>query len=1287
MIDLRGCDMLVSAAAGSGKTAVLVERIISRIMEKKEPVDIDRLLVVTFTNAAAAEMRERILAALEEKLEQYPENAHLQRQVTLVHHAQITTIHSFCLDVIRNHFHIISLDPGFRIGDEGELKLLRHEVMENLLEAEYGKADPEFFRFAEAFAPGKSDQGLEDIISQFYDFSMGYPWPREWRQECLRAYCPESQEDMEKAPWMEALLRKLRLQGKDLRARAEEALKVIREPEGPWMYEEALLQDLERIGRLERCETYGDYCRLFESAGAFAALSRKKDLSVSEEKKEQVKVIRDQVKKAWKKLEEDYFFATPAQTLEDMRRTKGMVQVLLGLTDRFQEEYERQKAEKNIVDFNDLEHFALQILLTREGEDWVPSPAAREYAKHYQEIMIDEYQDSNLVQEILLTSVSGQNQGDHKIFMVGDVKQSIYRFRLARPELFMEKYESYARVKEEDGGRAVQRRIDLHKNFRSRHQVLEAVNLIFRQIMTTEVGGVEYDADAALYPGAVFEPRPSAREIPAGDMPGAEGSLSGTLEDVFLEPELLLVDAGNGRAAEADGETAGGKSPAEQSAENQPERVSEQEKIEKELRTQEAEAAGMRIRQIVGCEQVWDKERKAYRAARYSDVVILLRTVSGWAQTFAQVLGEMGIPAYTGGGTGYFSTLEIRTVLSFLRVLDNPRQDIPLAAVLRSPIGGLTGEELARLRISSPDTDFYTCCIAYAGRTTVADRKEAAEGRKESDPGEAQPGLSRKLCRFWSMVDGLRAMVPYTPMHLLLWRILEETGYGDYASAMPGGAQRKANLDMLVEKAVAYEATSYRGLFNFIRYIEQLQKYEIDYGEAGIGGEAADTVRIMSIHKSKGLEFPIVFLCGMGKMFNQQDSRSQLVLHPALGIGCDYTDPKLRVRLPLLVKKVISRQIQEENLGEELRVLYVAMTRAKEKLILMGSVKDPEEKLQRWSQEGKGREEHLSYSAIVSASCYLDWVVPALLRHRSGLPILRKLGLPFPQRTAVYEAEGSFRIQIVSEEGRQEGKQEFQEQLLTVRRELETLDGGRVYDGELHKRLEGVFAGTYPYEQNREIPGKLTVSQLKKMGRSHGTEDSTLLYQEPEIVPLIPRFKSGEEAGSGAARGTIYHRFLENMDFTGEFDRKFIDIQLETMVKCGKIQKDEAQWISRRKIRGFLDSGIALRMQQAARKGKLHREQPFVFGVSADQIRPEWDPGEEVLIQGIIDAWFSEGDTIVLVDYKTDFVPEGQDGVFLIRRYGLQLDYYQRALERLTGMRVKEKLIYSFYLNALLEVK
>ena len=1219
VMNLRDCNMLVSAAAGSGKTAVLVERIVSRIMDDRKPVDIDRLLVVTFTNAAAAEMRERIAGALEEKLEQQPENVHLQRQATLIHQARITTIHSFCLDVIRNHFDRISLDPGFRIGDEGELKLLRQEVMEQLLEEEYEESRPEFEKFAESFAPGRTDGRLEEVIGEFFDFSMGYPWPEEWRQRCLKEYQAETWEEAEEAEWLQALLEKLELTVKDLVKQMEQALNTAKEQDGPRTYLPMLESDLAMLEKLQDCKSYRAYADFFQKELSWEPLSRKKDPEASEAKKTLVKRIRDQVKDEVYRIQEEYFFESPEQILEDIRGAAPLVEELVRLAGRFQQMYQARKEEKNLVDFADLEHYALEILVRKEGEETVPTVTAWEYALEFEEVMIDEYQDSNLVQEILLSSVSSPER--HNRFMVGDVKQSIYRFRLARPELFMEKYHGYAR----DGGE--NRRIDLHKNFRSRSQVLEGVNLVFRQIMTEKLGDVEYDDDAALYPGAQFPPAD---------------------REEFYEPELWLVNA------------------------DEPEDESE-EKLERDLRRREAVMAAQCIREMAGREKIWDKEEGGYRPVRYGDVVVLLRTMAGWSETFMEVFREYQIPADTGSTTGYFSALEIKTVLSYLRVLDNPRQDIPLASALRSPFGGLTDEELALLRIGSPDTDFYTCCIKWMGQW------------KEMQPeaGSREAGLLDKMSRFWKQMEQLREELPYTPMHQLLWKILDVTGYRDYAAAMPGGEQRTANLDMLVEKAAAYEATSYRGLFHFVRYIENLQKYEVDYGEASAAGEAADTVRVMSIHKSKGLEFPVVLVCGLGKTFNQQDARGGLVFHASLGVGCDRIDPVYRIRRPLLPRKMIARAIREENLGEELRILYVAMTRAKEKLILTGGVRNLARSEEKWSF-GQGRkEEKLSGFMLAGASSYLDWVMPALLRHPCSEEFRKEEEVLAPAASSVQNYPGSFSIHIQT---RQREQQHRREQFFAQKteEELAGLDLDRIYDQDTCRYLEKVMSGSYPYPESEKIPGKVSVSELKHLWYQEELPAQSL-YREPVPEPLIPGFMEKEKRESGAARGTIYHRFLENMDFTGEFHGKFMDSQLETMVKCGKIHRDESGWISRDRINRFLETDLARRMQKAAREGNLFREQPFTLGLSASDIHSGWDPGETVLIQGIIDAYFYEEDGIVLVDYKTDYVPDGRPES-LVSRYRIQLDYYRKALERLTGKPVRERLLYSFSLDRAIPV-
>lgn len=799
----------------------------------------------------------------------------------------------------------------------------------------------------------------------------------------------------------------------------------------------------------------------------------------------------------------------------------------------------------------------------------------------FEEIMIDEYQDSNLVQELILKSVSGRGRGEHNLFMVGDVKQSIYRFRLARPELFMEKYRTY---KNEDDSTSC--RIDLHKNFRSREQVLGSVNYLFRQIMTEGLGGIEYDSDAALYPGAVFEKRPQG--------------------EAFLETEFLLLDAHTQTKQEA-----------------------------------EARLIGRRIREIVGNEEVLDKETGAYRPAKYGDIVILLRTVSGWAETFGEILGDMGIPCFTGSQKGYFSAAEVRTVLAYLQILDNPVQDIPLASVLRSAIGGLTDEELAVIRSSFKERHFYDCVQAYR---VYGDNKE----------------LCGKLDRFFEVFDRLRTKCAHTPVHLLIWEMLEVTGYGAYAQALPAGSQRKANLDMLIEKAISYESTSYRGLYHFVRYIENLKKYEVDYGEANAGTEADNTVRIMSIHKSKGLEFPIVFVSGLGKQFNESDVRSKVVMHPEFGLACDCVDTKLRTRQPSILKKTIQKKTAAENLGEELRVLYVALTRAKEKLILTGCVSDAQSKLNRWQTASLYEGEALTYSDLTSASTYLDWIVPALL-HK--------------MKNGVLPEESHFSMQLLCEEEEavQETWQRSDEAIRLA--QLMNLPVQECFDEETRVYLDSVFEAVYPYEADAQIVGKLSVSELKKLSYVPEEEDAQEMYRPETVIPLLPEFREKKQTLHGAKRGTAYHTFMENLDYSKKDE---LEIQLEELISCGKMSEEEGKTLCLNDIRTFLETESGKRMERAALSGCLRRERPFVLGIPADHIREEWDPQETVLVQGIIDAYFIEDGQITVLDYKTDRVMSSEE---LVMRYHAQLDYYALALERLTGCHIKDKIIYSFHLG------
>lgn len=1214
VIELQNRNILVSAAAGSGKTAVLVERILHMMTRKENPVDIDRLLIVTFTRAAAGEMRERLMKAVEKCLESEPDNEHLQRQQTLIHNAQINTIDGFCSYVIRNYFHTIDLDPGFRTANEGELKLLRYDVAKELLEDKYREDTPEFNRFVEVFASGKNDDNLGDLILKLYDFSMSNPWPKEWLENCKKPYLAESFEELRESFWMKKMWEEVNRAVSQAGEMIDLNLRLLQEDDGPYMYEDAvrsdemLVEDLKNVCSLQNF----DQCALLLQNMKFTSLSRKKNETVSDRKREQVKENRDRMKEILKELKEKYFYGDSESIMEEMKLCRGPVEELIRLTEEFIDRFSEKKRKRNIVDFTDMEHFALDILVKKQGEELVYTEAAEEFSQRFEEILIDEYQDSNLVQETLLQSVSRLRQGKHNIFMVGDVKQSIYRFRLARPELFMEKYDTYSLEESEC------QRIDLHKNFRSREEVLAGVNYIFEQIMGKELGDVEYDEAAALYPGAVF---PSQEE---------------ENEKEFRSTELLI--------AETD---------TEELSDDTSDRTAQ------EL---EARMIGKRIQEIVGHRQVLDKETGEYRTARYQDCVILLRTISGWAEIFVQVLMDMGIPAYTTSKTGYFNALEVVTVLNYLHICDNPMQEIPFTGVLVSPMAGCTSQELAEIKAEFPDDKIYACAWKYLTN------------------GE-NPVIREKLSRFFDVYGKIRERVPYTPIHQLIQLILKLTGYDVYAAAMPGGEQRKANLQMLTEKAMEYEETSYRGLFNFIRYMEQLQKYEVDFGEVSTIGENENTVRIMSIHKSKGLEFPIVFVAGMGKRFNMMDANASLVIHPDLGIGMNGVDPKLRLKTATRMRQVIQKQIRLESLGEELRVLYVALTRAKEKLILTGTIEKLDKKLEKLHPLTGRMTRQLSYGTIESAQDYWGWILPALSRHPSFGILYERIGerccmdhlcfqpeIPFAIRT--------FRAALLTGE-------ELKRRISRNKRyeEYKNWDKNQIYQKTVREELENKFSYRYPYGYLQEIPAKISVSELKKQAMNlldAEQEEAQDLIVQKESIPLVPEFMRQEKTElKGAARGTAYHRVLECIAYEKTDNITEIQEQIQEMLREGKIDQETADSVREQQIFWFVSSNLGKRMRKAEEEKKLWREQQFVMSIPAQEQNSEWGTEAQILVQGIIDAFFEETDGLILVDYKTDYVEKGQEQE-LVKKYQKQLWYYARALERVWKKTVKEAYLYSF---------
>lgn len=1251
VIDLRNRNILVSAAAGSGKTAVLVERIVKIITDKNHPVDIDHLLIVTFTNAAAAEMRERIGNAIEKALDEQPGNEHLLRQLTLIHNAQITTIDSFCLYVVRNHFHEIDLEPNFRIGDEGELKLLREDVLGRVLEQNYEEPSEAFSDFVEGYASGRTDAALNEMILQLYEFSRSYPWPEKWLDSFVGIYRIENREELDRAEWLAPLTENICFVLKDCEQLLKQALAVTQQDDGPDMYEKAVRSDLEKYESLSKLTSF---CELSVALSdiKYDRLASSRGFEGDPDKLELVKSLREQAKDVVKKLCKQYFFCSPEMMIEQLERTEPMLEEVVRLTKQFADEFAAAKRRKNLVDFHDVEHFALQILVDEETEK--AKKTAEEFRDTFEEIMIDEYQDSNEVQETLLRSISREERGENNIFMVGDVKQSIYRFRLARPELFMKKYDSYSLEE------STTQRIDLHKNFRSREEVLTCTNDIFYKIMARSLGNVEYDAEAALYPGASY---PVSAD--------------------FI-PEILLADSND-------------------------ELLEDTELTDK--KTLEAKIVAEEIKHLMKTQQVTDKAAGTLRAAHYSDIVILLRSLSGWADSLVEVLNGNGIPAHTVSSTGYFSTVEVQTVLSMLRLLDNPRQDIPMAAVLRSPMAGLTDEELAVLRLEDGSVPFHEAVLELAeglyeedGQKEISDSEaDRKQGRNADEKTENHIEITahRKLLKFYKKYKQLRQLVPDTPIHELIEIILRETGYGHYVAAMPAGNRRTANLNMLLEKAAAYEKTSYKGLFHFVRYIDELQKYDVDFGEADMVGENEDVVRIMSIHKSKGLEFPIVIVSGMGKNFNKQDTRSKMVLHPELGIGLDYMDGKKRIKSPTIAKKAIAKQIDLENLGEELRVLYVALTRAKEKLILTGTLKDAPEKLEFFRQQAalyahSSDTTAIPYLTRESAAGYLDWILPAVLSYGDKYPV------------RIVEA-----AELVLDEV--ENQLEQNENLTERIVEIEAADTQLV--GQLKQR----FSQRYPYQTDILRKNKYSVSELKHRAmreKFEAEQEETIpAFLEEPVTPTIPLFIQREEsveqetANRGALRGTAVHRVMECYDFASE---KSVQEQMEAMEKEEKITADMRALVKEQTVADFVSSETGKRMALAQRGGALYREKPFVmgfteeelenygFGVgsntdSCENIYEKTDSEQEkeeqkkvrheedlTLIQGIIDVFWIEKDGIVLLDYKTDRVQQAKE---LIDRYETQLKLYADALERVFAARklkVKEILIYSFSLEQLI---
>lgn len=1261
VIELHNSNILVSAAAGSGKTAVLVERIIRMICDGEHPADIDRLLIVTFTNAAAAEMRERIAAGITARLETDPGNEHIQKQSALLHNAQITTIDSFSLFLIRNHFNEIGLDPDFRVADEGEIKLLQQEVLAQLLEDAYAgqfvpEAPEQFHACVEYFCPGGRESVLEQHILNLSRYAGSFPWPAEWLEERKNDYAAGDMEALVHSDYGQYLTERVNRTVEGCLEKLREVKRLCELPDGPYMYGELTEAEIEQLERLTSCKDLEEQAAKVPTV-TFGRLPSKKDDSVDPAKRELAKAIRNSVKDTLSDLSESYFKTPLELAVEQGKACREPLRMLLDLVLEFDRRLLAAKQERHLIDFSDMEHYALQILLKREkveessgtGTDRtetkyriVPSDVAMEYRQYFQEILIDEYQDSNLVQEYLLSAISGEEEGRYNRFMVGDVKQSIYKFRLARPELFLEKYDTY----QETGDLC---RIDLAKNFRSRIQVVDAVNGVFSRIMSREIGGIAYDDKAALYPGAVYP----AQEDPA------YGS------------ELLLIRKPEKGEREESG-------IGEQHAEGAGVLVDYDN-----VRQLEALAIAARIKQLKGSLQVMEKSTGELRPVRYSDMVILLRTTSGWDEEFKKILEQQGIPVYITSKTGYFGALEVQELLQFLRVLDNPRQDIPLFGVMQSVFGGFTQEEIAQIRSggeghSRKRMTLYEALkeVAQSGRT-VEEGEEISAGESAGEEAE----LSQKADTFLQRIGHYRDLTPFTSIRDLLQRILDDYDYLNYVTALPAGSKRRANVEMLLTKASAFEKTSYFGLFHFIRYMEQLEKYDVDYGEADTLDENADVVRIMSIHKSKGLEFPVVFVSGLSKRFNMQDANQSLIVDMDLGVAVDYVDSVRRIKNKTLRRTVLSAKMKEDNLAEELRVLYVALTRAREKLILTAVLDKADEK---WELAQMTGQERLTYLDFCEAGSYMDFLLPILPKTGIAVKILRTEDL------------------AAEELGEQLRMGDRREQLRLIACGETPLTGDPEENERKLMHLRERFAYQYPHPGLQKLYTKTTVSELKIAAMAEKDEAAFHTFEEKEVVPYIPGFRREQEKVSGAVRGNAFHRTMELLDFMyifvesglfekcpGDYEtyRKRLDaerlknrleefLQRETISL--RLTEEYAKAVSLPKILNFLEQELAYRMWRAQEQGLLYREQPFVLGIDAKRLDPDLPEGEKVLIQGIIDVFFIEDGEIVLLDYKTDVIDSLEA---LWNRYNVQIQYYEEALTKLMQMPVKERILYSFYLE------
>jgi ATP-dependent helicase/nuclease subunit A len=1278
VIDNRNSDLLVSAAAGSGKTAVLVERIIQMITSKENPIDIDKLLVVTFTNAAASEMRERIGDAIVKELDKNPESKFLQNQILLLNRASITTIHSFCLDVIKSNFHTIELDPNFRIGDQTECTLLKKEALEEVFDELYEENNVGFLNLVESYAERGGDKSVQDMLLQIYSFAMTSPEPTKWLNESAEMFNIDEDFDFSDSIWAKYVLESVELELGGVMQDMKNAIDNIEGIEEIKTFTDKLKIEYRKIENiLQACkmswgETYKELSK-FEFENYVKGVKRipKDAPEYIKIYKDRSKATRDKAKKSIEEIIKTSFNKDSKSITYELNILYQLMKPISDLVLKFDERYAEKKREKSIIDFNDIEHFALKIL-TDKGEDGelIPSEVAIKYQETFYEIFIDEYQDSNLVQEVLLKSVSKSEHPNR--FMVGDVKQSIYRFRQARPELFLSKYNDYSTEK---GSRY--RKIMLYKNFRSRYEVIDSINYIFENIMSVNIGEIAYTEDERLNLGASFKENECGNTV-----------VGGATEVHLIEKNDKSKSSLKGNLSEDY---------------NFDDEYSDSEEEHEELDNIQIEArmVGKIIKDIMKpnkegeIQKVYDKTLNDYRPVEFKDIVILLRATSAWAPVFSEELMNMDIPTFADIGVGYFDTIEIKTLISLLQVIENPMQDIPLIAVLKSPIFGFTPGDLVNVRVVDREGSFYEALKILSKFETVDETKANSKAIIETDTenvGELNLNAEIesefletvfKSKKFLNKLEVYRIKSMYMSTFEFLWYIYNDSGYYAYVGAMPGGVQRQANLRTLFERAKQFEETSYKGIFNFINFVDKLKKSSGDMGSAKTLGENANVVRIMSIHKSKGLEFPVVICSALGKNFNMLDFRKNILYHQDLGYGPQFVDFDRRISFPSIAKETLKKKMLMENLSEEMRVLYVALTRAKEKLILTGSTKSVDKSLDKWSSniDSSGK---VSEYGIFKGRNYLDWIMPVVIKHKDSANIRENLNLDI----CVDDNRSKWTTRIWNRDEISINSVEIVEKD-SVERIIKNIDFEK-YNSNYGKFIEDSLNYRYSYNLSTVKPSSISVTEIKKIQESYDEDLSDHIFSQQnkyEISLKKPLFVQNSEVKnniSASERGTIVHMFMQLVDLNRVATIDSIKEQIDDLIKRSVITENQAAEVNPFKVYKFFKSDLGKRML----KSELISREKVIYSrvnmkdlyfnddeILRDEAKSYDD--ETLMMRGIIDAYFEEDGEIVLIDYKTDFVNE-EDTEEILNRYKKQLQLYAKALSELTGKKVKEKWIYLF---------